>query len=68
MDDRDRAFTDYVHARAGTMLRTAGHPCAGGRAVAEDLVRCEVATGTWERASDAVPPTRRGIVEMALRS
>ena len=39
MDERDRAFTDYVHARAGVMLRTAVHLCAGDGAAAEDLVQ-----------------------------
>lgn len=39
MDDRDRAFTEYVDARAATMLRTAVHLCAGDTAAAEDLVQ-----------------------------
>jgi RNA polymerase sigma-70 factor (sigma-E family) len=39
VDDRDRAFTEYVDARAATMLRTAVHLCAGDEAAAEDLVQ-----------------------------
>lgn len=39
MDDRERAFTDYVHARGTTMLRTAVHLCAGDVGAAEDLVQ-----------------------------
>ena len=54
MDDRDRAFTDYVHARAGTMLRTAVHLCAGDRAAAEDLVQNTLVKTyvSWSRLRD----------------
>ena len=39
MDERDRAFTEYVHARSARMLRTAVHLCAGDTAAAQDLVQ-----------------------------
>jgi RNA polymerase sigma-70 factor (sigma-E family) len=54
VDERDRAFTDYVHARAATMLRTAVHLCAGDVAAAEDLVQNTLVRTyvSWNRVRD----------------
>ena len=54
MDDRDRAFTAFVHARGTTMLRTAVHLCAGDVAAAEDLVQNTLVRAyvSWHRVRD----------------
>jgi RNA polymerase sigma-70 factor (sigma-E family) len=55
VDDRDRAFTDFVHARGTTMLRTAVHLCAGDVAAAEDLVQNTLVRAyvSWNKLRDA---------------
>ncbi|MCW2792619.1 MAG: polymerase [Nocardioides sp.] len=55
MDERDRAFTEYVHVRASAMLRTAVYLCAGDTAEAEDLVQNTLvrAYASWHRVRDA---------------
>jgi DNA-directed RNA polymerase specialized sigma24 family protein len=54
VNDRDRAFTDYVHARGAIMLRTAVHLCAGDRSAAEDLVQNTLVKTyvSWHRLRD----------------
>src|SRR3954452_15912925 len=54
VDDRERAFTEYVEARAPAMLRTAMYLCAGAEAEAEDLLQSTLIRTyvAWHRVRD----------------
>ena len=72
MDDRDGAFTQYVHARGAQMLRTAVHLCAGDAAAAEDLVQNTLVRTyvSWRKVRDPElrdAYVRRIMVRLAAR-